>query len=86
MVHEAVVRDREEPGGELRARLVARAGVDQLEPHVLEQLLGERRVAGLAAQIPQAPRPCGARTARRTRPRRPRRRRASAPRRAGRAP
>src|SRR6266699_991216 len=51
-IHQAVVRDRVDPGGEFRAGLIAPAGIDDAHPEVLEQFFGCGRIADLSQQEP----------------------------------
>ena len=51
MIDEQVVREREQEGLELRARLVALARADQAAPGFLEQVVGELAIARVAQQI-----------------------------------
>ena len=51
VVDQAVVGDAVEPGGKLRQRLVVGAGVDDFQPDVLIELLGQARIAALVGQV-----------------------------------
>ena len=52
VVDQPVARERVEPRRELRGRGVGRAGADRVHPDVLEQLVGGRRIAEVAQQVP----------------------------------
>ena len=51
VIDQAVVRERVQPGRELRGRHIARADANRIHPHILEQLVGDAGVAAVAQQI-----------------------------------
>ncbi|EXI70713.1 MAG: hypothetical protein AW07_03843 [Candidatus Accumulibacter sp. SK-11] len=51
VIDQAVAGDAEEPGRKARQRLVLAARIDHLQPDILVQLIGQRRVTALPRQI-----------------------------------